>query len=209
MTVDPSPLMECGVAQAALGGAATSGDAYLVHPTACGLLVAVIDGLGHGVEAAAAAQAAIGALAAHAHRDIPELFAVCHEALRGTRGAVMSAASIDARSARLTWMAVGNVVGALFCGGSGDGRPRETVLMRGGILGPRMPRLQAATVPIRPCDLLIFATDGIRGGFERDVSLDGSPQEVADRILARHAKAADDALVLAGRWRGLAAGHSG
>jgi hypothetical protein len=50
--------------------------------------------------------------------------------------------------------------------------------------------------------LLIFATDGVREGFERGISLDTHPQETADRILAQCGKATDDALVLVARWNG-------
>ena len=74
--------------------------------------------------------------------------------------------------------------------------------MRSGIVGHRLPPLRATTHRLRQGDLLIFATDGVREGFERGIPLDTRPQETADRILAQYGKADDDALVLVARWNG-------
>jgi hypothetical protein len=46
--------LEVEAAAVALGDAAVSGDRFCVVPTPAGVLVAVIDGLGHGSEAAEA-----------------------------------------------------------------------------------------------------------------------------------------------------------
>jgi len=51
-------LIEWGVATLALPGETQSGDRHLVKPVGSTVLVAVVDGLGHGAEAATAAQAA-------------------------------------------------------------------------------------------------------------------------------------------------------
>jgi GTP cyclohydrolase III len=62
-----SALIDWAVATLALPGEAESGDLHLVTSVASGVLVAVADGLGHGVEAATAARAAVTALERHAH----------------------------------------------------------------------------------------------------------------------------------------------
>jgi len=51
-------------------------------------------------------------------------------------------------------------------------------------------------------DLLILATDGISVGFDRELNGLERPQELADRILARHGKRTDDATVLVARFKG-------
>jgi len=51
-----SGLIWWGVAERALPGQTVSGDKYLVKPLADGVLLAVVDGLGHGGEATAAAK---------------------------------------------------------------------------------------------------------------------------------------------------------
>jgi len=51
-------------------------------------------------------------------------------------------------------------------------------------------------------DALVFATDGIRSDFANGLSLTQPPQQVADQILARHAKKTDDALALVALFLG-------
>jgi hypothetical protein len=60
-----------------------------------GGLVAVVDGLGHGAEAANAAKVAVRALERGGDRPLAQLFRDCHQSLIGTRGAVISAASFS------------------------------------------------------------------------------------------------------------------
>src|SRR5438552_424629 len=57
-------------------------------------------------------------------------------------------------------------------------------------------------------DLLIFATDGIRGGFTEGLPTDATPQQLADEILARYGKGTDDALVLVARYAGGGSGRA-
>jgi negative regulator of sigma-B (phosphoserine phosphatase) len=102
----------------------------------------------------------------------------------------------------MTWLSIGNVAGLLLHADEQGRLRREHILMRGGIVGHRLPPLRTATVRLHRGDLLIFATDGIGEGFREEVRLDARPQETADRILARYGKTTDDALVLVGRWNG-------
>ena len=100
------------------------------------------------------------------------------------------------------WIAVGNVEGALFRANRA-GRPyRETVLTRSGVVGYQLPPLRAATHPLEPDDVLMFATDGIRDAFTNQPPLGREPQDTASEILNRFGKDNDDALVLVVRWRG-------
>jgi phosphoserine phosphatase RsbX len=66
-------LVEYGVAMQAHPGELVTGDAYLVRQVPHGVLVAVVDGLGHGQEAAMAANIAVTTLAAYAHEDVVAL----------------------------------------------------------------------------------------------------------------------------------------
>src|SRR5256884_7303297 len=86
-SVGAPALIEWGVASLALPGEAESGDRHLVTPVGTGVLVAVVDGLGHGAEAASAAKAAVAALERHPTESPAPLLERCHRALNGTRGA--------------------------------------------------------------------------------------------------------------------------
>src|SRR5438094_10534413 len=110
---DGATLLDWGVAAVAHPGEAESGDLYLVRSVEGGVLVAVVDGLGHGTEAATAARLAIAALARHAHESPLSLFERTHQALKGTRGAVMSLAFFRRTDPSVIWLGGGNVAGTL------------------------------------------------------------------------------------------------
>jgi negative regulator of sigma-B (phosphoserine phosphatase) len=192
--------VDYGVAARPLRGELESGDLHVVIPRPRGAIVAVADGLGHGYEAAFAAKLAVNTLTARVHDPLPDLVKSCHEALLRTRGVAMSIASLEGET--MTWLSVGNVAGLLLHADESGKVTREHVLMRNGVVGHRLPPLRAATQRIHRGDLLIFATDGVREGFESAVRHDARPQETADRILAQFGKTTDDALVLVGRWNG-------
>jgi phosphoserine phosphatase RsbX len=198
-------LFDHAVAARAHGGAEVSGDLHMVRPLDHGVLLAVVDGLGHGRDAETAARLAISTLQSEPVRTIAGLVERCHSVLSRSRGAVMSLAVLDARVRTMTWLAVGNVEGVLIRAGAPK---RESILMRGGIVGHRLPPLRSTTVALSPGDLLVFATDGIREGFAEELRPETPLQEIADRVLARHGRANDDALVLAGRWNGSAEARS-
>src|SRR5256885_13309331 len=86
-SVDATPVIDWGVATLALAGETESGDLHLVKRVGRGTLVAVVDGLGHGAEAAAAARAAAAAPDRYAEESLPPLVRRCHEAVAGPPGA--------------------------------------------------------------------------------------------------------------------------
>ena len=195
-------MLEWGLATLALPGHAESGDRHVVQPFPNGVLVAAVDGLGHGEEAAAAAKLAVSILERHAQEEVIALLRRCHEALRGTRGVVMSLASFRAPDSMLTWLGVGNVEGILLRDAANANPRRESLLLRGGMVGAELPPLRVSVIPVMRGDTLIFATDGIREGFTEGLALSDPPQQLADRILARYTKGTDDALVLVARHAG-------
>jgi len=200
--VHRAALIDWGVATLMLAGEQESGDLHLIKPVGTGVLVSVVDGLGHGAEAAAAARAAVAALNRHAQESVLPLLQRCHQALAGTRGVVVSVALFDRADGSMTWLGVGNVEGVLLYADSGRRRGRERLVTRGGIVGSELPPLRAEVLAVAPGDTLILATDGIRSGFADDLAIDGPPQQLADQILARSGKGTDDALVLVARYLG-------
>ena len=79
-----------------------SGDLHVVVRFPDGVLVALLDGLGHGPEAAAAARAAVPVLEAHAGDPVQLVVQRCHDALRRTRGVAMTVASMRSDQSSLT-----------------------------------------------------------------------------------------------------------
>jgi serine phosphatase RsbU (regulator of sigma subunit) len=194
--------VEWGVATVPLPGQTESGDLHLVITSPKGVLVAAVDGLGHGAEAATAARLAVTTLREHAEDGFLPLIERCHEALKGTRGAAISLAFLDSLNRAMTWLGVGNVEGFLLRADQGANPGRDHVMLLGGTLGYKLPTLRATVTTIAPGDTLVFATDGIRHGWELEVTLEDEPQRIADRICSRYSKGTDDALVLVARYRG-------
>jgi negative regulator of sigma-B (phosphoserine phosphatase) len=197
------PLVEYGVAKSILPGQGESGDRHVVCCGGEGILIAAIDGIGHGEEAANAAEAALAILKASPEEPVISLLERCHEGLRSTRGVVLSLASIDPKHGLMTWLGVGNVQGVLMRAGAQKGSVGEVLLLRGGVVGSQLPALQAAVLPIRRGDTLVFVTDGVRGEFVEGLSALESPQRAADKILKQHGRGNDDALVLVVRLTGI------
>lgn len=200
-------LIEHGIAERTFAGEYVSGDRALIKPFTGGVLVAAIDGLGHGEAAATPARIAASTLEHYAEEEPSVLVERCHRALKGTRGVAMSLASINTRKGMMTWLGVGNVDGLLL---QTFATPpsRESLLTRSGVVGYQLPPLRLYRLYVTAGDLLIFTTDGISSNYTSllpaaDPLLRHQPaQEIADRLLTRFAKTTDDALALVIRYLG-------
>ena len=197
------PLVEYGVAKFIPPGHSESGDQHVVCCNQNAILIAAVDGIGHGEEAADAAKAATSILKNGVDQPVISLMELCHERLRPTRGVVMSLASIDPMHGMMTWLGIGNVQGALMRNGARKGSVQETLLLRAGVVGSQLPPLQAAVLAIARGDTLYFVTDGVRNEFALSLSALENPQRAADRILEHYRSGADDALVLVVRLTGI------
>jgi phosphoserine phosphatase RsbX len=202
LVADDLPLVQYGVACVPARGEIESGDLHLLARTRRGLLSAVVDGLGHGAAAASTARVAIETLAAHPDEGVIPLIWRCHERLKGTRGAVISLVSFDGLEDTITWVGVGNIEGVLL-NGNAEGPGPPSILLRPGVVGYRLPPLQAVVQPVVPGDLLILFTDGIRDDFPRHFAVDTPPSQIAEYIASGFRRGSDDALVFVARYRGV------
>jgi len=180
-------------------GETSSGDGHLVIPGPLRTLIAVMDGLGHGPSAHEATSAAIAAIAEIPDAPLGSLFESCDKALKQTRGVVMTIAAI-AGDGQMEWMGVGNVSGYVVR--SVPPHRYEGAVIRGGVVGWRMPTLRVGRTRLDAGDLLIMATDGIHAGFASSVEPVLSPRIIASRILEGHSRGDDDALVVVARYDG-------
>jgi hypothetical protein len=191
-------MTEWWVAGRPMPGEEESGDGYVAVSGPDSTLLAVIDGLGHGVEAAAAARIAADHLESHFPQPIEEMLAGCHRALRKTRGVALAVAAIDSHG-RMQWLGVGNVDGRVVRGPwSREGR--EVLVQRSGVVGYQLPALRARSVDLGSGDLIVMATDGIASDYS--IEFGRAPvDQTAERVLASHAKPNDDALIMVARYR--------
>jgi phosphoserine phosphatase RsbX len=193
------PMVDCGVAKFVLPEEGECGDRHLISSHQNGVLIAAIDGLGHGREAANAAKTAISVLKERASDPITSLVERCHQRLRKMRGVVLSLASIHVSDGAMTWLGVGNVQGMLMRANSAWANLKEPLLLRAGVVGCQLPPLQPTVLPIARGDTVYFATDGVHRAFCETLTGLENPQKAADRILRQFRSGKDDALVLVTR----------
>ncbi len=199
---DGRGLLEWSVASEPVAGERMPGDRAVVVEAEAGnlVLVAAVDGLGHGPAAAEAARTATDVLAAYAGESVVTLAERCHEALRTTRGVALSLATFSADDGTMSWLGIGNVEGRV----ARPGRAQPALVLRPGLAGHELPLRREETMEVRLGDTLVLATDGIDGGFADNLDVSGSTREIADRLLAEGGTAEDDALVVVARYLGRA-----
>lgn len=187
-----------------LPGENTSGDRKIATGIDDGAaLFGVIDGLGHGPDAAAAATRAVDALQRSAGERLEVLVQLCHRVLDGTRGVAMTLARVDFAANTLTWTGVGNVSAHLVSKDVTGVHIRSSARLAAGIVGYRIPEIRPAqVVSLRVGDLIVLASDGIAEDHLDHIDFAASATVIADHILTKHAKETDDAMVLAARHRG-------
>jgi phosphoserine phosphatase RsbX len=175
-------------------GETLSGDVVLTQQEDAGVLVAVIDVLGHGREANEVGVRLRSALSHWVHAAAspePEgVMALLHETAQGTRGAVAAVAWLDAASLE-GWVAgVGNVRCRIF------GAATKSVEFGDGVLGQRVRSPRPQALSLKPADVLVLFSDGVisRFGLENYPSLGLDPAStIALNVVRRFGKGLDDA----------------
>lgn len=194
MSEPPAPnfAFDVGSAVKPCPGEVVSGDVVVSAGTRRGQLVALIDGLGHGPGAAEVATRAADAFREHAELPLPELFAVVHRELRGTRGAAASAASFDASSQCFEFAGIGNVAPRVLTE-SQPTNARATPLVRPGVLGSAFRSVTSQRVPFHEGDALLLYSDGVHGRFDALALRLLDAQSAAEDVLATASRDNDDA----------------
>jgi phosphoserine phosphatase RsbX len=187
--------LEWAIASRPLPGESECGDKATVIYGETGSLFAVVDGLGHGPDAAIAARAAIDGLSEHAGEPLPSLIERCHEALRHTRGAAIGLASLGGSQGTMSWVGIGTVQGRVVRGDD-KAAAGASMMLTPGIAGHQIPKLRPARLKLRRGDLLLLATDGLREGFADSLDPTGSVHDIAHRTLEQYHRPQDDSLLL-------------
>lgn len=166
-------------------GETACGDAFAAVDGPTGLVLAVIDGLGHGTGAAAAAAAVRKALSASGHPTLPAALQTADAVARGSRGAVAGVLWIQPHRAQ--WAGVGNVTMRALPDGrclSGDS----------GCLGVRRAEVRERTIAPVPQALLLHS-DGVPSQTSTDRLPLTSARRLAERAVLR-SSVRDDATAI-------------
>jgi hypothetical protein len=179
-------LLDTGVVCMPIDGETACGDGWSVRQDDEHASVLLVDGLGHGPNAAEAADTASVVFGASAGRTPKETVALVHEALRATRGAAVVVAEIRR----------GDVIGS---------RGTRALPSMNGTAGLNVPAMQEFTQPLDASDLLVMHTDGITTRWRLDAypGLRAHDPAVVAGVLHRDfSRGRDDATVLALRLHG-------
>jgi len=171
-----------------------NGDAYFFGEHDGALLLAVVDGLGHGRGAAEAAGAAVEVLGAWGGEPLGDLFWGLHDALRVTRGAVVGAVVIDEERGVFHYAGVGNVEVRVF----GTDEPVRPIPANGTI-GARLSQVRVWPHRYQPGTTFVLATDGLSAKWDL-ASYPAlhlhSPQLMAGVLARDYSRNSDDATVV-------------
>ena len=171
-----------------------SGDALAVRDGADGCVAMVVDGLGHGPLAAAAARGALDVFARVGGALPAEILAQAHDALRTTRGAAAAVAHIHRHLGIVRFCGVGNIAGAVIVQGA-----VRRMVSHNGTMGMGAPRIGEFTYPWSSDALAVLHTDGL--GSKWDLAaypgLSTRPPSLIAAVLYRDfARDRDDVTVL-------------
>lgn len=154
--VPPAENVELGAVCLPKSGEEVSGDGWLLRASGDYCTMLVVDGLGHGPNAAYASRTATDAFAKHATAAPGALMQICHAALAPTRGAAGAAARVDPAKKQGTFAGIGNIACRVESAGE-----RRQLVSHSGTLGHVMRRLQEFEFDFPAGALLILHSDGL------------------------------------------------
>ncbi len=191
----PAGWCRWGAVNLPVEGGDESGDGWAVAVDGSATLL-VVDGLGHGPAAAEAARTALAVFERVGAADVERFVERAHEAMRSTRGGVLSVCTVDPERGELRFAGVGNVTGRLMHGSTSVG-----LAGRDGTLGTELavPRIHLSTHPWRPGSAVVLASDGLRSQWDLrgyPGLLLSHPAVVAATLQRDFARPTDDASVL-------------
>ena len=191
----PSPnALSIGAVCVPVRGEEACGDAWAVHETAARSLILLADGLGHGRDAAAAADQAVRTFRARAERGVAEILTALDAALRPTRGAAVAVAEILPAGDVVTVAGLGNIGGAIY----GSEAARHLVTSDG-TAGSGTRKAVSRAFPWPADGVLILHSDGLSSRWDLDDYAGlrhRHPALIAGVLYRDHRRLRDDAVVV-------------
>lgn len=139
-----------------LQGEFECGDSWVIAERGAEMTLLVVDGLGHGPFAAAAARLATEAFGANSEESPAESMTRLHRALNGSRGAAAASCSLPVADAQVQYAGVGNICGSLVAAQSTRG-----MVSHNGTLGVKLLRIQQFAYDWAPGASIVMHSDGL------------------------------------------------
>jgi anti-sigma regulatory factor (Ser/Thr protein kinase) len=193
LSIATDPL-EIGVIQLPKPGEKISGDGWAIESQLNRHLILVADGLGSGILAAEASQAAIQILRENAKLNPKAILELAHKELRRTRGAAVAIAEIDAEQDMIRFAGVGNITGTIVTNAQ-----RRSLISHNGTIGYSVRKIEEFLYPWSSRLLLIMHSDGLgtQWTLDRYPGLMARHPSLIAGVLSRdYRRAKDDVTVL-------------
>lgn len=154
-------------------GETENGDAFLIDASEDNILVALLDGLGHGPEAHEASDMGIGIIRQCSSEPLDAIMQKVHAGINGTRGCAAAIFRLDIRGLGFEFAGIGNIRSKMFP------RSEMSLYSRAGIVGKgRLPRVHVEKADWPEGSTLVMHSDGIAGW---------SHPETMERVRSRQA----------------------
>ena len=150
------PALTVGAVCLPVHGEQACGDAWAMKQRQNTTLLMLADGLGHGPDAAAAANLAVAIFEKQERRSPAELLELIHAALRTTRGAAVAVAEVALGQRCVRFAGVGNISGLIL-----TGETSRNMVSHNGTAGVNVPKIQEFTYDWPEGGLLVLHSDGV------------------------------------------------
>jgi anti-sigma regulatory factor (Ser/Thr protein kinase) len=190
--VPPSRFAYAGICLAA-PGEIVSGDAWEIRVVGDKARIAMADGLGHGPDAAATAEAALVAFRGSTGSPAATL-EQAHPQLHSTRGAAVAVADIDATAGTLRFAGAGNIAGRMI-----SGVEDRSLMSQHGTLGLQIRKAQDVDYAWSPHALIVLHSDGLTSRWslaEVPGLFQCDPGVIAGWLIREHTRGRDDVTVV-------------
>ncbi|HTI82034.1 MAG TPA: ATP-binding protein [Acetobacteraceae bacterium] len=189
--------MAIGAALAPYPGEKACGDNWSFVDAKAGPTLLLVDGSGHGVEAARAAETAVRSFIDHAEQSCEAIVDAIHRALAATRGAAVAVARIDPVAKMVRLVGVGNISAILV-----QPAGARHMVSHNGTAGHVAPRIREFTYEYSSAPLVVLYSDGLATRWDI-TTYPGltvqHPALIAGVLLRDHRRGRDDASVVAMR----------
>jgi anti-sigma regulatory factor (Ser/Thr protein kinase) len=186
-----------------MAGESVCGDAWAEEQAGGRVYFLVADGLGHGPDAAAAANTAVRLFRANTGQGPGEILSILHQGMRSTRGAAVAVAVVDLDAGVVHFAGVGNISGLVLAGDTS-----RSMVSHNGIVGHEARKFQSFSYPFPATATLVMHSDGLRSRWDLNAYrglIARDPALIAGILYRDFQRGRDDVTVLVAR----AAGGSG
>lgn len=172
-------------------GQKVSGDAFVIEPVANGLLIALVDALGHGPVAAEVAVLAVETIRRNAHEPPLRIIEQCHVRLLRGRGAALSVIHLG-HDGTGRFAGVGNVRARLFP----ESVRAPALIGVAGVVGHRLRTVRETAFTLAMDGIGVIHSDGVSSRVDPLAHPADSVESSARGLLTSYGGEIDDACVV-------------